>query len=141
MHVSSVSSAFRCMLQVLHPNILKIDRVLHLCLHFSTASPSPRCLLLLVLPAGHLPPPSPLLDADIANCCSHLLQLMAACMRVRSGGGASGDSLRAVGRYGPCIGGRGMQARRGRRSAGASVHTNVPDLTNQVELRSSHNVS
>jgi hypothetical protein len=44
--------------------------------------------------------PSPLLDAGVATCCK--------CC-VRSEGGTSGDSPHAVGRYGPRIGGRGMQ--------------------------------
>ena len=30
MHVSSVSSAFGCMLQMLHLDVVKVDRVLHL---------------------------------------------------------------------------------------------------------------
>ena len=30
MHVSNVSCAFRCMLQVLHLDVSKVDRVLHL---------------------------------------------------------------------------------------------------------------
>jgi hypothetical protein len=60
MHVLYVSSVFRRMLQVLHPDVLKVDRVLHLCPRFSAASPSPRCLLLLLpVSAGH-PPPLPL---------------------------------------------------------------------------------
>jgi hypothetical protein len=69
-HVSCVSSAFRRMLQVLHPDILKIDRVLHLYLRFFAASPSSWYLLLL-LPA--VAPPLPLLDADVTTpvltCC------------------------------------------------------------------------
>jgi hypothetical protein len=77
MHVSCVSSAFRHMLQVLHPNVSKVDRVLHLYLRFSTASPSPRCLfLLLPTSTGHPPPPPPLLDAGVATCCSHILQFV-----------------------------------------------------------------
>jgi hypothetical protein len=87
MHASCISSAFKHTLQVLHPNVSKVDRVLYLCLHFSAASPSPRCLLLLSAPAGHPPPPPPLPDAGVATCCSHMLQLLAACMRVRSEGG------------------------------------------------------
>jgi hypothetical protein len=49
-------------------------------------------------------------------------------MRVRSGGGVSGDSPRAVGRVkrrGPRVGGRGMQVRGGRRSAGTGVRPDV----------------
>jgi len=45
MHVSSVSSTSRLMLQVLHLDILKLDPVLHLPRYFSTASH--RCLFLL----------------------------------------------------------------------------------------------
>jgi hypothetical protein len=106
MHVSCVSSVFKCMLQVLHSDVLKVDRVLHLCLRFSTASPSPQCLLFLA------PSPPPLF------WCwhSHLLQLLAACMRVGSLRGASRDSPRAVGwvgRRGPRICWRGMQVRGG----------------------------
>jgi hypothetical protein len=41
MQISCVSSAFRRTLQVLHPNVLKADQVLHLYPHFSAASPSP----------------------------------------------------------------------------------------------------
>jgi hypothetical protein len=86
MHVSCVLSAFRHMLQVLHPNVSKVDRVLHLCPRFFAASPSPLCLLLLLLPApaGHRPSPHPFMDASVATCYSHLLQLLATCMRVRS---------------------------------------------------------
>jgi hypothetical protein len=87
MHVSCISSAFKHTLQVLHPNISKVDRVLHLCLHFSAASPSSRCLLLLPALVGHPHPLPPLLDAGVATCCSHMLQLLDACMRVRSEGG------------------------------------------------------
>jgi hypothetical protein len=66
--------------------------VLHLYFRFSAASPLPRYLLLLLsAPAGHPPPPPPLLDASVATCCSHLRQLLSACMRVRSGGGTSRD--------------------------------------------------
>ena len=53
MHVSSVSTVFRHMLQVLCLDILKVDRMLHL---------SPRFLLLPALARHPLPPP-PLLDA------------------------------------------------------------------------------
>jgi hypothetical protein len=80
MHVSYVSSAFRHMLQVLHLDVSKVDRVLHLCLRFSAASLLPRYLLLLPAPAGHALPPPPLLDAGVATCCSHMLQLLTACM-------------------------------------------------------------
>jgi hypothetical protein len=38
---------FKHTLQVLHPDVSKVDRVLHLYLRFFVASPSPRCLLLL----------------------------------------------------------------------------------------------
>ena len=38
-HVSCVSSAFKCMLQVGHLDASKVDQVLHLCLRFSAASP------------------------------------------------------------------------------------------------------
>jgi hypothetical protein len=59
MHISSVSSAFRRMLQVLRLNVSKVDRVLH----FSSPSVgSPRCPILLLAPAGHQPPPPSLLD-------------------------------------------------------------------------------
>ena len=58
MHISCVSSAFRRMLQVLHPDVLKVDWVLHLYLRFFAASPSHRCLLLLLALAGHPPSPS-----------------------------------------------------------------------------------
>jgi hypothetical protein len=61
-HVSSVSSAFRRILQVLHLDVLKVDRVLHL--SSSPSAASPRCLLLLLAPVEHPPPPSPLLDAS-----------------------------------------------------------------------------
>jgi hypothetical protein len=50
--------------------------------------------------------PPPLLNAGVVTCCSYLL---AACMRVRSGGGASGNSPRVVRWRGPRIGGREMQ--------------------------------
>jgi hypothetical protein len=53
--------------------------------------------------------PLPLLDAGITTCYSHLRQLLTTCMHVRSRGDASGDSPRAVGRRGPCVGGHGMQ--------------------------------
>jgi hypothetical protein len=59
-HVSSVSSAFRCTLLLLHLDVLKIDRVLHLSPLPSAASP--QCLLLPAL-VGHRLPPLPLLDA------------------------------------------------------------------------------
>jgi hypothetical protein len=115
MHVSYVSSAFRRVLQLLHPDVLKVDPMLHLCLYFFAASHSPQCLLLLFSPsAGHPPPPPPLLDAGVATCCSHLLQLLATGIRVRSGGSVSRNSPRAVGRHGPCVGRRRMQVRRGR---------------------------
>jgi hypothetical protein len=45
--------------------------------------------------------PPPLLNAGVTTCCSYLL---ATCMRVRSGGGASGDSPRVVRWRGPRIG-------------------------------------
>jgi hypothetical protein len=67
--------------------------------------------------------PSPLLDAGVATCCSHQLQLLATCTHVRSGGGASGDSPRAVGRRRPRVGGRGMQVRKGRWSASTGIRT------------------
>ena len=57
-YVLSVSSVFRRMLQVLHPDVLKVDWVLHLYLRFFAASPSHRCLLLLLALAGHPPSPS-----------------------------------------------------------------------------------
>jgi hypothetical protein len=60
-HVSSVSSAFRHMLQVLHFDVSKVNRVLHLPCHFSAISS--RCLLLLRASARHPPPPTPLPDA------------------------------------------------------------------------------
>ena len=82
MHVLCVSSTFRCMLQVLHSDVSKIDRVLHLYLRFSAASPSPRCLLLPTL-ARHPPSSPPLLDAGVATCCSHLLQLLAGRVHAR----------------------------------------------------------
>ena len=53
----------------------------------------------------------PLLDADVTTCCSHMLQLLAVRMRVRSRGGVSRDSPHAVGWRGwrkPRVGGRGM---------------------------------
>jgi hypothetical protein len=68
-HVSSVSSVFRRMLQVLHLDVSKIDRVLHLAPSSSSAA-SPRCLYLLLALAGHpnlrykrAPPPPLLLNA------------------------------------------------------------------------------
>jgi hypothetical protein len=63
-----------------------------------------------------------LLDAGVAN----MLQLLAACMHVRSGGGTSRDSPLAVGvgRAAQArVGGRGMQVRGGRWSAGAGIRT------------------
>jgi hypothetical protein len=58
---SSVSTNFRLTLQVLHLNVSKVDRVLHLPRFFVVSS---RCLfLLLAALAGHPPPPPPLLDA------------------------------------------------------------------------------
>jgi hypothetical protein len=60
-HVSSISSVFRRILQVLHLDVLKVDRVLHLS---SPSAASPRCLLLLPAPVGHPPLPPPLLDAS-----------------------------------------------------------------------------
>jgi hypothetical protein len=54
-HVSSVSSAFRRVLQALHLDVPKVNQVLHLFRCFSAASP--RCLLLLRVPAGHPPRP------------------------------------------------------------------------------------
>jgi hypothetical protein len=60
-HVSSVLFAFRRILQVLHLDVLKIDRVLHL--SSSPSAASPRCLLLLLAPVRHPPPSPPLLDA------------------------------------------------------------------------------
>jgi hypothetical protein len=66
---------------------------------------------------------SPLLDAGAATCCSHLLQLLAACIRVRSGGDASRDSPCVVGRCGPHIGRHGCKCA-GRQSVGmASIRT------------------
>jgi hypothetical protein len=44
------------MLQVLHPDVLKVERVLHLCLRLFAFSPSPWCLLLLPVAARHMPP-------------------------------------------------------------------------------------
>jgi hypothetical protein len=52
MHVSSVSSTFRSMLQVLHLDISKVDRVLHL-VPSSPWIASPWCLHLLSVPAWH----------------------------------------------------------------------------------------
>jgi hypothetical protein len=96
------------MLQVLYPDVSKINRVLHLYPCFSTASPSPRCLLLLPAPARHPPLPSPLLDVGVATCCSHLLQLLATCMRLRSRWGCRLPTCSRAARA-PRIGGRGMQ--------------------------------
>lgn len=62
------------MLQVLYPYVSKVERVFHLCIRFSIGSPSPRCLFFLLVVAGHLLRPLPLLDAGIATHCSHLLQ-------------------------------------------------------------------
>jgi hypothetical protein len=90
MHVSCVldvvlcvSAVFRRMLQVMH-------LVLHLCIRFFEASPSPWCLLFLPALAEHPPPPPPLLDVGVATYYSHLLQLLDACMCVRSGGARAG---------------------------------------------------
>jgi hypothetical protein len=65
---SVLEAAFNCficlrrMLQVLHLDISKIDRMLHL--SSSSSAASPRYLLLLLLaPVGHPPPHPPLLDA------------------------------------------------------------------------------
>ena len=73
MHVSSVLSMFRCMLQVLHLDIFKVDRLLHLAPSSSSAV-SPQCLHLLSALAGYpnqrrrrAPPPSVLLDAGGAS--------------------------------------------------------------------------
>jgi hypothetical protein len=57
-HVSSVSSTFRRMLQVPHLDVSKVDRVLHLSLRFllpRLGSPPPSA-------SWHPPPPPPLLD-------------------------------------------------------------------------------
>jgi hypothetical protein len=110
MHVSCVSSAFLRTLQVLHPDDSKVDCVLHLCLHFSTASPSPRCLLLPLL-AGHPPPPPSLLDAGVAICCCCWPRAYAWEVEGRK----RGLPTRATGWRGPRIGGcggDGVQARR-----------------------------
>jgi hypothetical protein len=67
---ASVSDAcFMCII-CLQIYVAKVDRMLHLCLRFSAASPSPRCLFLLPAPARHSPPLPPLLDAGIATCYS-----------------------------------------------------------------------
>ena len=58
MHVSSFSSALRRMLQVLHLNVSKVDRVLHLLAFSRLASVSPPP----PAPARHPPPPPSLLD-------------------------------------------------------------------------------
>jgi hypothetical protein len=59
-HVSSVSSAFRHMLQLLHLNILKVDRVIY----FSPCLLLPRIgASFLPMPAGHPPSHPSLLDA------------------------------------------------------------------------------
>ena len=66
---ASVSSVLRRMLQVLHLDVSKLDRVLHLALS-SPLTASPRCLHLLSVSAGHpnqrrrwAPPPPLFLDA------------------------------------------------------------------------------
>jgi len=66
MHVLSVSSVLRRMLQVLHLDVSKVNRVLHLSLR---SAASPQCLLLLPTPVRHpnqrrrwALAPSPLLD-------------------------------------------------------------------------------
>jgi hypothetical protein len=103
------------MLQVLHPNVSKVDRVLHLCLRFSNASPSPRCLFLLPALARHLSPPPPLLDADVATYCSHLLQFAGHVYahEKRQGRERGLIIVRRVERRGPRVGGHGMQVRGG----------------------------
>jgi hypothetical protein len=58
-HVSSVSSAFRCMLLLLHLDVSKVDRMLHL--SSLPSATSPQCLLPALV--GHRLPPLPLLDA------------------------------------------------------------------------------
>jgi hypothetical protein len=70
---SSVSSAFKRMLQVLHLDASKVNRVLRLPRLFSIASP--QCLLLLRAPAGHPPPPTPLPDvSDVRGGARNLSQ-------------------------------------------------------------------
>jgi hypothetical protein len=66
MHVSSVSSAFKHMLQVLYLDVSKVDWMLYL---------SPRFLLSclgvfssFLTPVGHPPPPPLLLDARDVRC-------------------------------------------------------------------------
>jgi hypothetical protein len=59
MHISSVSSAFKCMLQMLHLDVLKLDRVAS---PSSLSAASSRCLLLLPALGGHLLPLPSLLD-------------------------------------------------------------------------------
>jgi hypothetical protein len=54
MHVSYVLSAFRCMLQMLYPNVSKVDRVLH-CV-FAFFLPHLLSLSILLALTGHLPP-------------------------------------------------------------------------------------
>ena len=73
MHVSCVSSVLRRMLQVLHLDVSKVNRVLHLT-PSSPSAASPRCLHLLSAPARHpnqrrrrAPPPPLLLDAGSAS--------------------------------------------------------------------------
>ena len=72
MHVSSISSVLRRMLQVLHLDVSKVNWVLHLT-PSSPSAASPRCLHLLSAPARHpnqrrrrAPPPPLLLDAGSA---------------------------------------------------------------------------
>jgi hypothetical protein len=73
MHVSSVSSILRRMLQVLYLNVSKVDRVLHLA-SSSPPATSPWCLHLLSMLPGHpnercrrAPSPSLLLNAGGAS--------------------------------------------------------------------------
>jgi hypothetical protein len=63
------------MLQVLHPDVLKVDHsVIHLHLGVSSCRR---------LDIRH---PIPLIDASIATCCNHLLRVLVTHMRVRSKG-------------------------------------------------------
>jgi hypothetical protein len=55
------------------------------------------------------PVPPSLLNVGVATCCNHLLQLLAACMRVRSGGATNEDSSCPVGQRGPRVDRRVMQ--------------------------------
>jgi hypothetical protein len=86
----------------------------------------PSCLLLLLpASAGHLPPPFPLLDASIATCYSHLLQLLVCACAQEAEGARRGlpTCSQAVGQCGLHVGRHGMQVRGGRQSAGVGVRT------------------